>query len=55
MWDQTGDEVVLLYDMVTQHPGRDQLICEWHGGRGRQDRTDRVVFDSAPFGFPRSG
>lgn len=48
-----GDEVVVLYDMVTSTPAGTQLICEWYGVRDDKIAWIRVLFDSAPFGFLR--
>jgi hypothetical protein len=50
-----GDEVVVLYDMVTNTPAGTQLICEWSSIEGDKISSIRVVFDSAPFAFLRSG
>src|SRR5436190_6291518 len=50
-----GDEIVMLYDMVTSTPAGTELICGWHGGEGDKIGRIRVVFDSAPFAFLRGG
>jgi hypothetical protein len=44
-----GDEVVVLYDMVTRTPAGTQLICEWYGVEEGKIAWIRGVFDSAPF------
>src|SRR5262249_30699458 len=44
-----GDDVCLLYDMVTKTPAGTAFIAEWHHVKdGKIDRT-RVVFDARPF------
>lgn len=50
-----GDEVVSLYDMVTNTPAGTQLVCEWYGVEGGKIAWIRAVFDSAPFAFLREG
>lgn len=48
-----GNEVVVLYDMVTKTPAGTQLICEWYGVKDNKIAWIRVLFDSVPFGFLR--
>jgi hypothetical protein len=44
-----GDDVCLLYDMVTHSPAGTAFIAEWHHvTNGKIDRI-RVVFDPRPF------
>jgi len=44
-----GDDVALLYDMVTNTPAGTAFIVEWHHvTNGKIDRI-RVVFDPRPF------
>ena len=50
-----GDEVVVLYDMVTTTPAGAQLVCEWYGVQGTKIVWIRALFDSAPFAFLRDG
>ena len=50
-----GDEIVMLYDMVTSTPAGTQLTCEWYAVEGGKIDHIRVVFDSAPFAFLRGG
>jgi SnoaL-like domain len=51
----SGDEVVMLYDMVTKTPAGTQLICEWYGVEGGKIAWIRALFDTAPFAFLREG
>jgi limonene-1,2-epoxide hydrolase len=48
-----GDEVVVLYNMVTTTPAGTQLICEWYGVEGGKIAWIRALFDTAPFAFLR--
>jgi hypothetical protein len=50
-----GDQVVVLYDMVTKTPAGTQLVCEWYGVEGGKIAWIRAIFDSAPFAFLRAG
>jgi SnoaL-like domain len=50
-----GDEVVVLYDMVTTTPAGTQLICEWYGIEDGTITWIRALFDTAPFAFLREG
>ena len=51
----SGDQVVVLYDMVTNTPAGTQLVCEWYGVGGGKISWIRALFDSAPFAFLRAG
>jgi hypothetical protein len=51
----SGDEVVALYDMVTETPAGTQLVCEWYGVDGDSIAWIRALFDTAPFAFLREG
>jgi len=51
----TGDETVVLYDMVTRTPAGTQLICEWFGVDEGRIAWIRTIFDTAPFAFLRQG
>lgn len=44
-----GDDVCLLYDMVTKTPAGTAFIAEWHQVKGGKIRAIRVVFDARPF------
>jgi hypothetical protein len=44
-----GDDVCLLYDMVTNTPAGTAFICEWHHVSGNKIASIRVVFDARPF------
>jgi hypothetical protein len=48
-----GDQVVVLYDMVTRTPAGTQLVCEWFGVEGSTITWIRALFDTAPFAFLR--
>jgi SnoaL-like domain len=50
----SGDEVVVLHDMVTNTPAGTQLVCEWYGVENGKIAWIRALFDSAPFAFLRS-
>ncbi|MCI4357655.1 MAG: nuclear transport factor 2 family protein [Thermoplasmata archaeon] len=44
-----GDDVCVLYDLVTNTPAGTAFIAEWHHvSQGKIDRV-RVVFDARPF------
>jgi len=44
-----GDDVCLIYDLVTKTPAGTAFIAEWyHTAHGKIDRV-RVVFDPRPF------
>lgn len=44
-----GDDVCLLYDMVTNTPAGTAFICEWHHVKNGKISAVRVVFDGRPF------
>ncbi len=44
-----GDDVCLLYDMVTRTPAGTAFIAEWHRVKGGKIAEIRVVFDARPF------
>ncbi len=44
-----GDDVCLLYDMVTNTPAGTAFICEWYRVRGDWIGSIRAVFDARPF------
>ena len=44
-----GDDVCLLYDMVTNTPSGTAFICEWYHVECRKIGSIRVVFDATPF------
>lgn len=44
-----GEDVCLLYDMVTRTPAGTAFIAEWHHVTGDKISAIRVVFDARPF------
>lgn len=44
-----GEDVCLLYDMVTKTPAGTAFIAEWHQVKDGKIRAIRVVFDARPF------
>ncbi|HJZ86602.1 MAG TPA: nuclear transport factor 2 family protein [Polyangia bacterium] len=44
-----GNDVCLLYDMVTNTPVGTSFICEWLQVKGDQIAAIRVVFDARPW------
>ena len=44
-----GDDVCLLYDMVTKSAAGTAFIAEWHTVKGDKIAAIRVVFDARPF------
>jgi len=44
-----GNDVCLLYDMVTNTPAGTQFIAEWYQVKGDKIASVRVVFDARPF------
>src|SRR5207244_12572031 len=44
-----GDDVCILYDMVTNTPAGTAFICEWYRVRGDKIGSIRAVFDARPF------
>ena len=44
-----GDDVCMLYDMVTKSPAGTAFIAEWHRVKDDKIAAIRVVFDARPF------
>jgi hypothetical protein len=44
-----GDDVCLLYDLVTDTPAGTAFICEWYHLNGSKVASLTVVFDARPF------
>src|SRR5215510_3845554 len=44
-----GDDVCVLYDMVTNTPAGTAFIAEWYQVRGGKIASLRAVFDARPF------
>jgi hypothetical protein len=44
-----GEDVCLLYDMMTNTPAGTAFICEWYHVEGSKIGAIRVVFDATPF------
>ncbi len=44
-----GDDVCLLYDLVTSNPPATSFTCEWYHVKDGKIATLRVVFDARPF------
>jgi hypothetical protein len=44
-----GNDVCLLYDLVTNTPAGTSFVCEWMQVRGDRIASIRVVFDARPF------
>jgi len=44
-----GDDVCLLYDMITNTPAGTAFISEWYHIEGKKIASIRVVFDARPF------
>jgi SnoaL-like domain len=44
-----GDDVCMLYDLVTNTPAGTSFIAEWHHVQGDKIASIRVVFDARPF------
>lgn len=44
-----GDDVCLLYDLVTNTPAGTSFVAEWHHVKGEKIASIRVVFDARPF------
>ena len=51
----SGEETVVIYDMVTMTPAGTQPIVEWFGVKDGRIAWIRTIFDTAPFAFLRSG
>ncbi|HEV2548915.1 MAG TPA: nuclear transport factor 2 family protein [Stellaceae bacterium] len=44
-----GNDVCLLYDLVTNTPAGTSFVCEWMQVKGEKIASIRVVFDARPF------
>jgi hypothetical protein len=44
-----GNDVCLLYDLVTNTPAGTSFVCEWMQVKGEKIAAIRVVFDARPF------
>ena len=44
-----GDDVCLLYDIVTKTPAGTAFVAEWHHITGDKITAIQVVFDARPF------
>jgi hypothetical protein len=44
-----GNDVCLLYDLVTNTPAGTAFVCEWMQVKGEKIASIRVVFDARPF------
>jgi hypothetical protein len=44
-----GNDVCLLYDLVTNTPAGTSFVCEWMQVNGDKIASIRVVFDARPF------
>ncbi len=44
-----GDDICLLYDMVTNTPAGTAFVAEWYQVKGDRISAIRVVFDARPF------
>ncbi|MCI4339876.1 MAG: nuclear transport factor 2 family protein [Thermoplasmata archaeon] len=44
-----GDDVCVLYDLVTHTPAGTAFVAEWHHVSGAKIDRIRVVFDARPF------
>ena len=44
-----GNDVCVLYDMVTNTPISTAFICEWYQVKGDKISSVRIVFDARPF------
>ena len=51
----SGNEAVVIYDMVTKTPAGTQPVVEWFGVEDGQIAWIRTIFDTAPFAFLRQG
>ncbi len=53
-----GNDVCMLYDLVTNTPAGTSFVAEWHHVKGEKIASIRVVFDARPFAAmfgPRHG
>jgi len=44
-----GNDVCMLYDLVTNTPAGTSFVAEWHRIQGDKIASIRVVFDARPF------
>jgi len=44
-----GNDVCLLYDVVTKTPAGTAFVCEWYKVKGEKIAELRTVFDARPF------
>src|SRR5262249_57641575 len=44
-----GNDVCVLYDMVTKTPAGTAFVCEWYKVKGEKIAEIRTVFDARPF------
>jgi limonene-1,2-epoxide hydrolase len=44
-----GNDVCVLYDMVTNTPIGTAFVCEWYQVKGEKIANLRIVFDARPF------
>lgn len=44
-----GDDVCLLYDLITTNPPVNSFTCEWYHVKDGKIASIRVVFDARPF------
>jgi limonene-1,2-epoxide hydrolase len=44
-----GNDVCVLYDMVTNTPAGTAFVCEWYQVKGEKIADVRTVFDARPF------
>ena len=44
-----GNDVCVLYDMVTNTPAGTAFVCEWYRVKGQKITDVRTVFDARPF------
>ena len=44
-----GNDVCVLYDMVTNTPIGTAFVCEWYQVKGEKISSVRIVFDARPF------
>jgi len=44
-----GNDVCVLYDMVTNTPIGTTFVCEWYQIKGKKIADIRIVFDARPF------
>ena len=44
-----GNDVCVLYDMVTKTPAGTAFVCEWYKVKGEKIAEIRTLFDARPF------